>query len=64
MISKKTYIDVHELAEYLHIGINGAYALCKQPDFPSLRIGKRILIDFDELQNTWIPNKKRTSLWR
>lgn len=49
---KLTY-SVTELMKVLGIGRNNAYELVNRPDFPSLRIAKRILIPKKEL-NEWI----------
>ena len=37
-------LTVPEIQEYLHIGKRQAYELCKDPDFPSFRIGGSIRI--------------------
>ena len=56
---KKT-LTVHELREYLGIGRATAYELVNSEDFPSFRIGRKILINVDALQE-WIDQntKKR-----
>lgn len=56
------FITVKELAQYLHIGMNKAYKLCKQADFPICKFGNKIYIDKKALDNTWIPNKTATTL--
>lgn len=40
----KSTMSVQELASQMGISLPKAYALVKQPDFPVLRIGSRILI--------------------
>ena len=45
----KTTLSVQELASQLGIGLSKAYALVKEPDFPTIRIGTRILIPVDGL---------------
>ena len=52
MESKKT-LNVRELGEYLGIGRATAYELVNSDDFPSFRIGKKILVNVDALQ-VWI----------
>jgi len=37
-------LTVPDVQEYLQIGRRQAYALCTDPDFPSIRIGKSIRI--------------------
>ena len=39
-----TVLSVQEVSKDLNIGINQAYDLFKQEDFPSINIGKRKLI--------------------
>ncbi len=54
MESKKVVLSVKETASYLGIGLNAAYALVHQVDFPSLRIGdKRIVIPLEALKE-WL----------
>ncbi|MBR1436744.1 MAG: helix-turn-helix domain-containing protein [Bacteroidales bacterium] len=43
-------ISVHELAEQMGISLPKAYELANRPDFPSIRVGTRILIPVDELR--------------
>lgn len=38
-------MNVRETAEYLHIGMNKAYALFKRSDFPNYKIGNRRFTD-------------------
>ena len=55
-------MTVRETAEYLRIGINKCYKLCKKSDFPVCKIGKQTFIDKKILDEVWIPNKLATSL--
>ena len=57
MNTKKT-LTVRELCEYLGIGRKTAYELVNSKDFPSFRIGKKILINTDALQE-WIDQNIR-----
>ena len=50
---EKATLSVQELAARLGISLPVAYDLVKRPDFPTLRIGSRILIPVDGLQ-TWL----------
>ncbi len=52
MEAKKT-LNVSELSEYLGIGRATAYELVNSDGFPSFRIGKKILINVDALEE-WI----------
>ena len=49
-------LTVPEMAEELHISQKTAYGLVREPDFPSLNIGKRILMDREGLQR-WIKSR-------
>ena len=54
---RKTY-DVEEAGRLLGIGRNQAYEAAKRGDFPTIRIGKRILVPkaaFDRLLRGEIP---------
>ncbi len=54
-------LTVEEAADELHISRPVAYELVKEPDFPSFRIGKRILINRLGLQR-WIDNQSNQPL--
>ncbi len=43
-------LQVNELAEVLNVSKWTAYELCRRPDFPAVRIGRRILIRKDQLR--------------
>ena len=61
MIDNRRLISVPEFARYFNIGRCKAYSLVKQPDFPSIKIGQKILIDTDLLEK-WLQNKAETTL--
>lgn len=61
MIDNQRLISVPELARYLSIGRCKAYDLCKLPDFPSIKIGQKILVDTEKLE-LWLQNKSQTAL--
>lgn len=46
-------VTVKQLQAILHLSANGAYMLCRQPGFPVIRVGRKILIPADRLQE-WI----------
>ena len=46
-------MSVHELADQLGISLPKAYELVKEPDFPAIRIGTRILIPTDAFRE-WL----------
>ena len=54
----KTTLSVQELASQLGIGLSKAYALVKEPDFPTIRIGTRILIPVDGLHE-WLAHEAK-----
>lgn len=47
-----------ELPEVLGIGRNTAYELVKRDDFPSIRIGRRIVIPVDALRE-WLKKEAK-----
>ena len=53
MTDDVTLLTVKELQAYLRIGKDKVYALTKYKDFPSIRIGRRILIPKERL-NVWL----------
>ena len=55
MIEKST-MSVQELARQMGISLPKAYELVKEPGFPTIRIGTRILIPVEGFQN-WLRAK-------
>lgn len=51
-------LTVPQMMKALNISKNVAYVLTKEPDFPCFRLGKKILINRDLLQE-WLNNKCR-----
>lgn len=47
--NKTKFITVNELMDILHIGNTLAYKLVNLDGFPSVKIGKKILIDENEM---------------
>lgn len=50
---KPKVITPKQLSEYLNCSINIAYDLCRRRDFPSFKVGRKILIIEDEL-HSWM----------
>lgn len=46
-------LNVKELAKYLGIGLNSAYQLVNSKGFPALKIGKRIVVPIEKLEQ-WV----------
>ena len=63
MQNSKGTLSVKELAAYLNIGMNAAYELVWRPDFPALRIAKRIVIPMDLLSEWLRLNAKKPIVW-
>ena len=53
--------SMKELQQIMHIGKNTAYKLVKLKGFPSIQIGKKILIPKSEL-NEWLKNNKNSKI--
>lgn len=45
------FLTVNEVKEILRLGKTKTYELVNQPDFPTIRIGKKILIPEKEFQD-------------
>ncbi len=56
------FMSVAEFQKYLGIGRNKAYDLCRYENVPVIKVGTKILVDKEELDNTWIPNHLNTTL--
>ena len=53
---EKTTISVQELAAQMGISLPKAYELVKEPDFPTIRVGTRILIPVEAYREWLIRN--------
>lgn len=51
----KYTLSVQELAREMGISLPKAYELVKQPEFPTIKVGARILIPVDAFQK-WLNN--------
>ena len=56
---EKSTISVQELARQMGISLPKAYELVKQPDFPTLRVGNRILIPVEGFY-AWLREKSQS----
>lgn len=57
---KPKILTPKQLSEYLGCSLNTAYELCRRRDFPSFKVGRKIMISEEELKK-WIikqTNKK------
>ena len=55
---EKTTISVAELSMQMGISLPKAYELVKQPGFPTIRVGTRILIPVDAF-NRWLESQSQ-----
>lgn len=53
---EKTTMSVQELAAQMGISLPKAYELVKDPDFPTIRVGTRILIPVEAYREWLIRN--------
>ena len=53
MFTECRTLNVKELAKYLGIGLNSAYQLVNSKGFPALKIGKRIVVPIEKLEQ-WV----------
>ena len=58
-VMDKTMMSVAELAMQMGISLPKAYELVKQPDFPTIRVGTRILIPVAGYQE-WLKKNSQT----
>ena len=49
------FLNAEKLAKVLGVSISSAYELMHEKDFPSVRIGKRLIVPREDLK-TWIEN--------
>lgn len=52
------FLNVKQLADLLGVSDSSVYELIQEDDFPSLRIGKRIVIPKEELRE-WISTRTK-----
>lgn len=50
---EKLMVTVAEAAEMMNLSKPSVYDLCKRPDFPALRFGRKVLIPVDRLRE-WV----------
>lgn len=56
-MADKVVYNVNELADILGVSVANAYHLCRQPDFPAIRVSpRRIVIPVDGLK-AWLAHK-------
>lgn len=58
---EKTTMSVRELAERMGISLPMAYDLTRRPDFPSIRVGARILIPVEAF-HTWLAKEANSKV--
>lgn len=56
---EKTTMSVQELAAQMGISLPKAYELVKEPDFPTIRVGTRILIPIEAYKEWLIRNSAK-----
>lgn len=52
-LTDKKFLSVSEMAELMNISLSGAYQLIHRPEFPALRVGRRVIIPYDRLM-IWV----------
>ncbi|MCR5502050.1 MAG: helix-turn-helix domain-containing protein [Lachnospiraceae bacterium] len=56
------YLTVKDIQEALHIGHNAAYALMSLDGFPSVKVGRKYLVD-EEALHKWLSEHKGTTVY-
>ena len=59
---EKETMSVQELSSRMGISLPKAYALTKEPDFPVIRIGTRILIPVDAFKEWLVIHSQKKQL--
>lgn len=54
---EKLTCSVKEMAGMLGIGLNAAYSIANSDGFPSIRVGKKLIINMDGLR-AWLSNNE------
>ena len=56
-MNEKLTCSVKEMAGMLGIGLNAAYSIANSDGFPSIRVGKKFIINIDGLR-AWLASKE------
>ncbi|MBQ6360953.1 MAG: helix-turn-helix domain-containing protein [Lachnospiraceae bacterium] len=56
------YYTVEQMQQYLHLGRTQAYSLCHEPGFPTIRVGRRILINRERLEEWLLEQEEKEEL--
>lgn len=62
IVLRTSALTVEQLTAYLQISPPTAYLLVKQPDFPAIKIGNRIVIGRAALEK-WLSERKEVKLY-
>lgn len=60
MKTKKVVYNMTELPKVLGVGRSKAFELTRQPGFPTVRVGRRILVPVDAL-NEWLAEQVKNN---
>lgn len=55
---KKMTFDARDIAELLGVSVSCAYDLFHREDFPTLKIGRRLLVTQENFEN-WLVNQSK-----
>lgn len=59
-MQNKLVYNVHELSEVLGLSIRKTYELTRSENFPRIRVGRRILVPKQSLEN-WLQDESKTN---
>jgi excisionase family DNA binding protein len=58
-MTKKRYVNINEVSEYMSLPVKSLYELASQGRIPSIKLGKRVLFDLQDIDKM-MESKKRT----
>jgi len=58
-MTNRRYVNINEVSEYTSIPVKSLYELASQGRIPSIKLGKRVLFDLQDIDKM-MESKKRT----
>ena len=58
-MTNRRYVNINEVSEYMSIPVKSLYELASQGRIPSIKLGRRVLFDLDDIDKM-MQSMKRT----
>ncbi len=58
----KRYVNINEVSEYMSIPVKSLYELASQGRIPSIKLGKRVLFDLQDISDLFCKEGDSNSL--